>query len=114
MNYPAASSGVSKTTTGKTLRPKGRGIHPDGIKSKLQMRYTATSIAAKDVIPAKAGIQKSTGFPRIKYGAGLVKPGMTNYIRLMSPCIKPNIPVFHHSIIPILVDYGKSNDQAED
>jgi hypothetical protein len=31
MNYPAASSGVSKTTTGKTLRPKGRGIHPDGI-----------------------------------------------------------------------------------
>jgi len=33
MNYPAASSGVSKTTTGKTLRPKGRGIHPDGINS---------------------------------------------------------------------------------
>jgi hypothetical protein len=32
MNYPAASSGVSKTTTGKILRPKGRGIHPDGIK----------------------------------------------------------------------------------
>jgi len=32
MNYPAASSGVSKTTTGKTLRPKGRGIHPDGNK----------------------------------------------------------------------------------
>ena len=31
MNYPAASSGVSKTTTGKILRPKGRGIHPDGI-----------------------------------------------------------------------------------
>ena len=30
MNYPAASSGVSKTTTGKILRPKGRGIHPDG------------------------------------------------------------------------------------
>jgi len=32
MNYPAVSSGVSKTTTGKILRPKGRGIHPDGIK----------------------------------------------------------------------------------
>jgi len=32
MNHPAASSGVSKTTTGKTLRPKGRGIHPDGNK----------------------------------------------------------------------------------
>ena len=31
MNYPAASSGVSKTTTGKILRPKGRGIHPNGI-----------------------------------------------------------------------------------
>jgi len=29
MNYPAASSGVSKTTTGKILRPKGRGIHRD-------------------------------------------------------------------------------------
>ena len=60
MNYPAASSGVSKTTTGKTLRPKGRGIHPDGNK-----------------FSAKAGIQENTGFPRIKYGAGLVKPGMT-------------------------------------
>jgi hypothetical protein len=32
MKNPAASSGVSKTTTGKILRPKGRGIHPDGIK----------------------------------------------------------------------------------
>jgi hypothetical protein len=39
------------------------------------------------VIHAKAGIQKNTGFPRIKYGAGLVKPGMTNRIRLMSSCI---------------------------
>jgi hypothetical protein len=30
------------------------------------------------VIPAKAGIQiVKTGFPRIKSGAGLVKPGMT-------------------------------------
>ena len=27
----------------------------------------------------KTGIQsRKTGFPRIKYGAGLVKPGMTN------------------------------------
>ena len=42
------------------------------------------------VIPAKAGIQKSTGFPRIKYGAGLVKPGMTNPMELMSSCIKPD------------------------
>jgi len=36
------------------------------------------SISGIGVIPAEAGIQnKSTGFPRIKYGAGLVKPGMT-------------------------------------
>ena len=29
-------------------------------------------------ISEKAGIQfRNTGFPRIKYGAGLVKPGMT-------------------------------------
>jgi hypothetical protein len=34
------------------------------------------------VIPAKAGIQfRNTGFPRIKYGAGLVKPGMTNKVK---------------------------------
>jgi hypothetical protein len=30
---------------------------------------------------------KNTGFPRIKYGAGLVEPGMTNRIRLISSCI---------------------------
>src|SRR3990170_8979380 len=42
-----------------------------------------------DVVPAKAGNQFSnTGFPRIKYGAGLVLPGMTKCIRLMSPCIE--------------------------
>jgi hypothetical protein len=36
------------------------------------------NISSKAVIPAKAGIQlRNTGFPRIKYGAGLVKPGMT-------------------------------------
>ena len=40
-----------------------------------------TFIYPKPVIPAKAGIQiKKTGFPRIKYGAGLVKPGMTNKV----------------------------------
>jgi len=33
--------------------------------------------------PPKAG---KPGFPRIKYGAGLVKPGMTNCIRVMSSC----------------------------
>jgi hypothetical protein len=43
-------------------------------------RYIRNDINhGKDVIPAKAGIQENTGFPRIKYGAGLVKPGMTNY-----------------------------------
>ena len=45
----------------------------------LRDLYATILIAEKDVIPAKAGIQKNTGFPRIKYGAGLVKPGMTNY-----------------------------------
>jgi hypothetical protein len=36
-------------------------------------------INSEVVIPAKAGIQRrNTGFPRIKYGAGSVKPGMTN------------------------------------
>ncbi len=73
-----------------------------------------------DAVPAKAGNQFSnTGFPRIKYGAGLVLHGMTKCIRLMSPCIKrmkslvivsilflflsavqlfPFIELFHHSI----------------
>jgi hypothetical protein len=37
---------------------------------------------------AKAGIQKNTGFPRIMYGAGLVKPGMTNRLKFMSSCIE--------------------------
>jgi hypothetical protein len=39
-----------------------------------------------DTVPAKAGNHyfRNTGFPRIKYEAGLVKPGMTNRIRLMS------------------------------
>jgi NodT family efflux transporter outer membrane factor (OMF) lipoprotein len=35
-------------------------------------------ISPEAVIPSKAGIQiKNTGFPRVKHGAGLVKPGMT-------------------------------------
>jgi hypothetical protein len=48
-------------------------------QSQKIVLYTATLITAKSVIPAKAGIQKNTGFR--------VKPGMTNYIRLMSLCI---------------------------
>jgi len=58
--------------------------------------HTASYITSTRVIPAKAGIQppaheglcpggKNTGSPRIKYGAGLVKPGMTKGIRLMPP-----------------------------
>ena len=40
--------------------------------------YTATLIAARNVIPAKAGIQENTGFR--------VKPGMTGRKRLLSSC----------------------------
>ena len=53
----------------------------------IRRPYTATLITAKGVIPAKAGIQKNTGFPRIKYGAGLVKPGMTNKEKEQSLCV---------------------------
>ncbi len=45
-------------------------------------------MTAKVVIPTKAGIQEETGFPRVKHGAGLVKPGMTDWIRLISPYVK--------------------------
>ena len=46
-----------------------------------------------EVIPAKAGCRGGsrtalTGFPRIEYGAGWVKPGMTNSRKLMSLCIE--------------------------
>ena len=41
----------------------------NGSKCKIMYRFK---------ISAKAGIQfRNTEFPRIKYGAGLVKPGMT-------------------------------------
>ncbi len=34
------------------------------------------------------------GFPRVKHGAGSVKPGMTNRLRFMSLCINPfNAPL---------------------
>jgi hypothetical protein len=42
--------------------------------------YIETLIKAYLVIHAKAGIQKKPGFPRIKYGAGFVKPGMTVFV----------------------------------
>ena len=70
------------------------------MRSKLyRLLRRAPLITSKGVIPAKTGIQASsrrkpgtreernTGFPRIKYGAGFVKPGMTNYARLMSSFI---------------------------
>ncbi len=44
--------------------------------TNVQFLYTATLITAKGVIPAKAGIQKNTGFR--------VKPGMTTLMRIMS------------------------------
>lgn len=49
MNYPAASSGVSKATTGKILRPKGRGIHPDGIKICILTSLTLTPKLTSEV-----------------------------------------------------------------
>jgi hypothetical protein len=78
------------------------------------------SIGNPDVVPPKAGNQfLSNIFPRIKYGAGRVKPGMTNFTRLILPYAKrlrtlivisilflflsavqlfPFIELFHHSI----------------
>jgi septal ring factor EnvC (AmiA/AmiB activator) len=50
-------------------------------------RYRATLISTMGVIPTKVGIQKKTAFPRIRYGAGLVKPGMTNPGGLIARCI---------------------------
>jgi predicted nucleic acid-binding protein len=54
--------------------------------------YTATLIAAKGVIPAKAGIQENTGFR--------VKPGMTNCVRFMSSCVVVGIfPAVNNHLI---------------
>ena len=47
---------------------------------RFEELYTATLIKARGVVPAKAGIQKNTGFRG--------KPGMTKCTRLMSSCIK--------------------------
>jgi hypothetical protein len=50
---------------------------------------TLLYINSEVVIPAKAGIQfKNNGFPRVKHGAGFVKPGMTNNGKgFLSHCI---------------------------
>jgi hypothetical protein len=50
------------------------------INDKFQNLCAATSVTEKLVIPAEAGIQKKTGFR--------VKPGMTDWTRLISACIK--------------------------
>ena len=47
--------------------------------SQKLILHTETLPTAKSVIPAKAGIQKNTGFR--------IKSGMTNYIRSVSLCI---------------------------
>jgi hypothetical protein len=60
-------------------------------QSQKIILHTAPLITARSLIPAKAGIQKNTVLPRLKYGAApyplRVKPGMTNHVRLMSLCI---------------------------
>jgi hypothetical protein len=51
--------------------------HPEFIFSVVIL--TLLYINSEVVIPAKAGIQfRNNGFPRVKHGAGFVKPGMTN------------------------------------
>ena len=70
-------------------------------QSQKIILYTETLSTAKSVIPAPYPVRgklqresrlppaqrERTGFPRIKYGTSLVKPGMTNYIRPVSLCI---------------------------
>jgi len=70
-------------------------------QSQKIILYTETLSTAKTVIPAPYPVRgklqresrlppaqrERTGFPRIKYGTSLVKPGMTNYIRPVSLCI---------------------------
>jgi prepilin-type N-terminal cleavage/methylation domain-containing protein len=61
--------------------------------------YAAALTTAKIVIPAKAGIQRNTGFPRIKHPvsstgqakASLVKPGMTEWLGLILSHIKNDL-----------------------
>jgi hypothetical protein len=70
----------------------------------MRRLYTATLIAQKGVIPAKAGIQKSTGFR--------VKPGMTNCIRLVSLYIK-RISYFFLALIFGLSMFGCAAPKEE-
>ncbi len=70
-------------------------------------------ISSEAVIPAKAGIQpRNTGFPRIKYGAGLVKPGMTTTVKGLLKHYTSALVCL--GIIGILVggcSFGKSQQQ---
>jgi hypothetical protein len=74
----------------------------------------ATLALPENVIPAKAGIQASsprkrgtsiwsTGFPRIKYGASLVKPGMTTRAGLLlsRDFYSRWSPLFQYSTLPL-------------
>jgi hypothetical protein len=69
------------------LRKEPEGSMPSYGRHKNGESHTPALIAAMSVVPAKAGIQKNIGFPRIKYGAGSVRPGMTNCLRLIRSCV---------------------------
>ena len=78
-----------------------------GFYTELLYSQKNTSFLRKQesrLVPVKTGNQcfKDYGFPRIKYGAGLVKPGMTNCTGLMLLYLSltqySTIPVFHYSM----------------
>ena len=57
-----------------------------------------------DVVPAKAGNQFSnTGFPRVKHGAGLIKPGITERLGLILPYIKNDLAAVAFDLRRILL-----------
>ena len=66
---------------------QGGGQEGDGVFVGVVLNLPYRKINGTHKISAKAGIQENTGFPRIEYGAGLVRPGMTNPARLVSSCI---------------------------
>jgi hypothetical protein len=71
------------------------GFYPCLFTPISVVNLTLLYINSKSVIPANtlegtgAGIQpKNTGFPRIKYGAGSIKPGMTIKVKtFLNHCI---------------------------
>jgi len=60
-----------------TLRHEGLPLFLRTSSRLIEWKRTNCKMITRNKISAKAGIQENTGFPRIKYGAGLVKPGMT-------------------------------------